>query len=297
MSAIRVLLDDGIAQLREAGLEGVERDALTLLLEATGLEHVDLIADPSRPVNEITEAVFRDFLTKRCQHWPVGKIIGTTSFYGRNFHVNEHVLDPRSDSEALIDAALHWMDKTRTSSERVKILDMCTGSGCLGITLCAERPDATCLGVDVDLQALAVAEQNALALGVSDRFMGVHSEMFDALIRPFDETAYQPGPPFDLIICNPPYIRSSDIAGLMPEVRLHDPHHALDGGADGLVFYRVLLDEAREYLARDGALLMEIGFDQENDLRQMIQATHWRGSYTVIKDLGGRDRAILVTPV
>lgn len=293
MNGLRTLLEHGVRTLEEANIEGARRDAKLLLLEATGLELADLIINDTGPVGSQAEMVFRDFLAKRCDHWPVGKIIGHTEFYGYKFIVTKDVLEPRADSETVIDTVLAWTSARHKADEPLSVLDMCTGSGCLGLTLCAQNTLMRCVGADIDLEALDVANKNAVVLGLADRFMTLPSDMFDGLHRPYCETAYYPQPLFDVIVCNPPYIKTSVIDDLSPEVRNHDPHHALDGGENGLLFYNTLIEEAPDVLRSGGALVLEIGFDQADQVTELFRARPAFSTISVKQDLAGNDRVIL----
>lgn len=211
----------------------------------------------------------------RCKRVPLAKIIGKKEFYGRDFIVNEHVLDPRPDSEILIEAALSVMPQS------ARILDLGTGSGCLLLTLLAEREDAIGTGVDLSPDALDVARGNAQALGLGDSATFVHGDL----------AHYTPDAPFDLVISNPPYIPSADIARLDPETRDHDPMLALDGGEDGCDLYSALFARMPQYLSPDGHFLVEIGFDICDKVIQLAMDAGLQ-EIDVIEDLAGHKRVV-----
>jgi len=196
---------------------------------------------------------------------------------GLTFGVNEHVLIPRQDTEILVEEVM------RDLHDGVNILDMCTGSGCILLSLLHYSNDTTGVGVDLSEEALKVAQANAERLGKESRVRFVQSNLFEAL----DEQ-------FDIIVSNPPYIRTDVIEMLMPEVRDHDPRMALDGMADGLFFYRKIIDEAGNYLKRGGQLFFEIGHDQAQDVIALMRE-HGYKEIEVKKDYAGLDRVVYGT--
>lgn len=254
--------------LRQAGVATPSLDARLLLQHATGLAHPDLIAEPEQLV---PSEAFRAAIARRVAREPVSRIMGTREFYGRPFFISPATLDPRPDTETLIEEAL--------SLEFESFLDVGTGSGIIGLTLLAERPALTGLLTDVSADALAMAQHNARALSVAARARFLHTSWFEGITGPFDA-----------IVSNPPYIARADIAGLEADVRTFDPMLALDGGADGLDAYRALACGAGAILRPGGLVCVEAGAGQGPDLEDIFRAA----GFVLIgrrRDLGGHERA------
>lgn len=235
---------------RKRGIPSPRLDAELLVSHALGIDRVRIYLDFERPLTPEERASIRALVERRRRREPVAYIVGERAFYGRTFAVGPGVLVPRPDSETLIERAIELLP----IQSDMHVLDVGTGSGCLGITLVAERPHATVTLVDVSEDALRVAQQNAAALGVADRVSLLRSDLF--------ATVSAPAGGFDLIVSNPPYIPTGDLAGLMPDVIQHEPRLALDGGRDGLDLVRRLIAGARKQLRPGGSLLIEIGIGQ-----------------------------------
>ncbi|MGH6826457.1 peptide chain release factor N(5)-glutamine methyltransferase [Methyloceanibacter sp.] len=240
---------------REAGIETPELDARLLLCHAAGLSHEAYVAGPNDTLTPDAAARLGAYVARRLAGEPVSRIIGFREFYGRPFRIDASTLDPRPDTETLIEAALGLVDREAP----LDILDLGTGSGCILITLLAELPQATGVGLDLSLPALALAWANARALGVGTRACFIASDWLEAV-----EGA------FDLVVANPPYLTSADMAGLAPEVRDHDPRSALDGGPDGLSAYRRILPGLHKALRPGGFALFEIGPDQADAVLPLL---------------------------
>ncbi len=249
-------------------------DARLLLQHATGLSHGEVIADPQRVIGESEIKLFNFLVARRMRGEPVSRIIGAREFYGREFLVTPAVLDPRPDTETLIDEALMLM------GQAPRILDLGAGSGAIIITLLAERADALAVAVDISEDALAVASANASVLGVASRLSFIQGDWFSAVVGRFD-----------LIISNPPYIVAATIATLEPEVREFDPRLALDGGADGLGAYRQIAAGAMAHLATGGHVIVEIGAGQENDVAAIFASAGFV-LVSTRRDLGGHIRCL-----
>ena len=266
----------GKEQLQKAGITDAELDA-RLLLEF--ICHTDRNALYAHGDQEIEDEKMQDFLQlieKRAVHIPLQHLTGEQNFMGLDFLVNEHVLIPRQDTEILVEEIM------RDLHDGIRILDMCTGSGCILLSLLHYSNDCSGVGVDVSEDALAVARQNADRLAEKQAVF-IQSDLFEKVEGSFD-----------LIVSNPPYIRSQEIAGLMPEVREHEPHLALDGKDDGLHFYREIIKGAMPHLKRGGQLFFEIGYDQG----EAVQALLAENGYTeiaVVKDYAGLDRVVYGT--
>jgi release factor glutamine methyltransferase len=261
-------------QLQDAGLPSPALDARLLLQEAAGLSHADLIGGPETVIGAVAAQRFASFVARRLDREPVSKIIGIREFYGRRFAVSQAVLDPRPDTETLIDAGLFVLP------ENGRLLDLGTGSGAIAITLLAERPDARGDAVDISPKALAVARGNAQALGVAARLGFIEGNWFDTVTGSYD-----------LIVSNPPYIPAGEIAGLAADVRDFDPLAALDGGPDGLEADRRIAAGAAAYLHPDGSVLVEIGAGQGDDV-QAIFAGHGFGLRSAHTDLAMHIRCL-----
>ena len=266
----------GKEQLQKAGITDAELDA-RLLLEF--ICHTDRNALYAHGDQEIEDEKMQDFLQlieKRAVHIPLQHLTGEQNFMGLDFLVNEHVLLPRQDTEILVEEIM------RDLHDGIRILDMCTGSGCILLSLLHYSNDCSGVGVDVSEDALAVARQNADRLAEKQAVF-IQSDLFEKVEGSFD-----------LIVSNPPYIRSQEIAGLMPEVREHEPHLALDGKDDGLHFYREIIKGAMPHLKRGGQLFFEIGYDQGEAVQALLAANGYT-EIAVVKDYARLDRVVYGT--
>ncbi len=266
----------GKEQLQKAGIMDAELDA-RLLLEF--ICHTDRNALYAHGDQEIEDEKMQDFLQlieKRAVHIPLQHLTGEQNFMGLDFLVNEHVLIPRQDTEILVEEIM------RDLHDGIRILDMCTGSGCILLSLLHYSNDCSGVGVDVSEDALAVARLNADRLAEKQAVF-IQSDLFEKVEGSFD-----------LIVSNPPYIRSQEIAGLMPEVREHEPHLALDGKDDGLHFYREIIKGAMPHLKRGGQLFFEIGYDQGEAVQALLAANGYT-EIAVVKDYAGLDRVVYGT--
>jgi release factor glutamine methyltransferase len=262
---LRTLLAKAVQSLKAAGAETPELDARLLLQAATGLAREDLILEPDRAISEEQARRYAAMIARREGHEPVSRILGEREFYGRPFRVTPATLDPRPDTETLIEAALALMP------QEARLLDLGTGTGAIAVTLLAERPDATGVATDVSLEALAVARENAVLAGVAQRLTLVSGSWFVPVSGVFD-----------MILSNPPYIPAADIAGLSPDVRNFDPRLALVGGVDGLDPYWAIASSAAPCLAAGGHVLVEIGAGQAAAVESIFAAEGF--------DIGGRHR-------
>lgn len=251
-----------------------------LLLESTLNASASFLL--SRLEEQIDSRLFSRYQTlieRRAKGEPVSKIIGKKEFYGREFFVNKHVLDPRPDSETLIEAVLQNTKDIPQSAQPMKILELGAGSGCLLLTLLAELPQAQGMGVDISPQALLVAEENTRALDLAARVQWLESDLFQEVKEKFD-----------IIISNPPYIPTQDIQTLEREVRLFEPMLALDGGDSGLDFYQRIALEGPAFLKPHGFLALEAGFGQMSEIQKLFPLL----SCAVYKDLSQIERCILI---
>lgn len=272
----REAFETGKGALAAAGIEEAELDARLLLEEICGTDRNTLLVHGDRNVTEEELAQYKEMLEKRSAHIPLQQIIGRQSFMGLDFYVDENVLIPRQDTELLVEEALQELH------DGMRILDMCTGSGCILLSLLKYSNDCEGIGADISEKALKVAERNRVQLGLENAAF-IRSDLFEAVEGKFD-----------LLVSNPPYICSDVIDTLMPEVREHEPRQALDGSADGLHFYRRILADCRAYLKPGGMLLFEIGYDQGEAVKRLMEENGFL-EVEVKKDYGGLDRVVLGT--
>jgi release factor glutamine methyltransferase len=245
-----------------AGLPEARREASSLLSFVLGKDRTFLISHAEDPVDDNSLDQFREFVERRAVGEPLQYITGVQDFYGREFRVTPDVLIPRPETELLVEAALEV-----TKADNPFICDVGTGSGCIAVTLLCELAGARAVAVDKSPAALEIAKLNAAKQSVADRAEFVVSDCFDAL----NPHVFQ----FDLIVSNPPYVAEAALTGLQREVRDHEPVVALSPGPDGLSVIRRLLTEAPDYLKPNGHLLMEIGFDQGDAVRSLIDQHVW----------------------
>lgn len=268
---VQAALRTGTRMLREAGIDDPGRDARKLMAAAIGVVPARLTLHSNDPIGHVPEAAFFADVMDRCAGKPVSHLLGWREFYGRRFQVDPAVLDPRPETEILIETAL--------SDAFSDVLDLGVGSGCILLTLLAERPDATGIGSDVSKDALYVAECNADSLGVAGRCALIESNWFAEV-----------GGQFDLIVSNPPYIAAEEMAGLQPELS-HEPRLALTDEGDGLSAYRAIVPGAPQYLRSGGRLVVEIGWTQGRAVCQMFRTAGF-AEVAILSDLDGRDRVI-----
>jgi release factor glutamine methyltransferase len=264
-------------RLKEAGLDSPELDARLLTRAACGCSEIEMIREPGTRLSDEEVVRLAGFEARRLAREPVSRILGTREFWGLSFFVTPAVLDPRADSETLVETALELLAEI----EAPRVLDLGTGSGCLLIALLHERNEATGVGLDISQAALEVARRNAQALGVGDRASFRHGDWAQV----FDER-------FDLVIANPPYIPAADIAGLETEVRDHDPRLALDGGADGLDAYRAIAPLLLRLLTARGHGVIELGQGQAGQVTEIFRAADL-DVRRVVSDLAGVPRALV----
>lgn len=280
--------------LRRAGIETPELDARLLLRHAAGLTHEAIIARAGETLQPEAAARFEGAIARRLKREPVARILGMREFYGREFRIGPEALDPRPDTETLIEAALSIVDKRGGRAAPLKLLDLGTGSGCILVTLLAELPEARGVGTDISQEALALAATNAESHGVARRACFIAADWLDGIDLPSSAEAgfAKAGGQFDLILSNPPYLASAEIAELAAEVSAYDPHPALDGGQDGLAAYRRIAKGARQALAKQGKLLVEIGAGQAEAVKEIFAAAGLE-FVRLCHDLAGRPRVVV----
>lgn len=274
----RQMCHNGAAILADAGITDAEYDSFALLEYITGMDRTAYILNGSKSVPEDIAERYDTVIDRRSSHIPLQHITGQAWFYGRGFNVNSDVLVPRQDTEVLVSEAL------KVINAKDSVLDMCTGSGCIIITLALEKKLGRALGADISEAALKVASGNREKLGADDVTF-VKSNIFSDINVNDDEL-------FDVIVSNPPYIATGEIETLTEEVRIHDPYIALDGLEDGLYFYREITQQSMNYIKSGGWLLYEIGCTQAHDVSD-IMSEYGYSNIKVIKDLAGLDRVVM----
>lgn len=278
------LLNEGICALEQAGDSDAKTDANQLLLAAFHLDMAHFLLNRMQPLSDggttaSSAARYREMVARRSRHFPLQQILGSQEFMGLEFYVNEHVLIPRQDTETLVELVLEeQIDRNQA------VLDLCTGSGCIAVSLAVKGGYRQVTAADISEKALEVAKRNVEAHGCKDRVRLLLGDLFGALGG--DQTE-----PYDIIVSNPPYIPTAIIATLEPEVRDHEPALALDGTEDGLLYYRRIAAEAKPYLRADGSLYLEIGYDQGEAVRGILESEAYR-DIRVCKDLPGKDRVV-----
>ncbi|RFC67969.1 MULTISPECIES: peptide chain release factor N(5)-glutamine methyltransferase [Mesorhizobium] len=247
------------AAFAQAGIDGADLDARLIVEHCSGTTRTDSITDPGRELApQIIDAI-EMAVARRLSGEPVHRILGFREFYGLKLHLSPETLEPRPDTETLVDAVLPFAEQVIETKGTCRILDLGTGTGAIALALLHEAPKAEAVGVDISDDALETANENARRLGLGNRFSTVKSSWFEKIEGRFD-----------VIVSNPPYIRSQVIPTLQREVRDFDPIRALDGGADGLDTYRVIATEADRHLVADGIVAVEIGFDQAAEVEKIF---------------------------
>lgn len=277
----------GIKRLEEVGIEEFRLDAWYLLENVTKISRALFYAYPEKELTKDEAAQYKESIQRRADRIPLQHITGVQEFMGLTFSVNEHVLIPRQDTETLVEQALCLLEKERKTKGKLRLLDLCTGSGCILLSVLwhAEKngakssgEDLSGVGADLSEEALAVAAENAKRLGIEAEF--IKGDLFENIEGSFD-----------MILSNPPYIRTEEIQTLQEEVRLYDPFEALDGKEDGLYFYRRIIKESGTYLKHGGWLAFEIGYDQAEAVSGLLQEAGYV-KIEVKKDLAGLDRVV-----
>lgn len=276
----RKCYEQGCRTLQAAGIEEAALDARLLLEAVCGTDRNDLLVHGEQPVAPEAEEKYLNWIRQRAEHIPLQQLTGEQGFMGLTFNVNEHVLIPRQDTEILVEEVLKELH------DGMRVLDMCTGSGCILLSLLHYSNDCEGLGVDLSAEALEVAGRNVLKVLTPEKAEHAHflqSDLFEKVEGKFE-----------IIVSNPPYIASAEVEKLMPEVRDHEPRMALDGTADGLEFYRRIIVEAGQYLVSSGMLFFEIGYDQGQAVSELMR-TEGYCDVQVVQDYAGLDRVVLGT--
>ena len=276
----RECYEKGSRILNEAGIEESTLDARLLLEAVCGTNRNDLLVHGEQPVEPEAEEKYFGWIGKRAGRIPLQQLTGEQDFMGLTFTVNENVLIPRQDTEILVEEVLKELH------DGMRILDMCTASGCILLSLLHYSNDCEGLGVDLSAEALEVAGRNVLKVLTPEKAEHAHflqSDLFEKVEGKFE-----------IIVSNPPYIASAEVEKLMPEVRDHEPRMALDGTEDGLHFYRRIIEEAGKHLVSSGMLFLEIGYDQGQAVSELMR-TEGYCEVQVVQDYAGLDRVVLGT--
>ena len=278
MTTFAAALAEGRSALQRAGIENAALDARLLLAAASGLDSAALIARSGEMLPKLAQSTFDHHLMRRLDREPVARILGEAEFWSLGFTLSAATLVPRPETETLVEVVLQTV--RRGGRRDISICDLGTGSGAIAIALLHELPEAHCVATDISAAALATAEANAERHGVGSRLR-------------LEKVDFADGPcgSFDVVVSNPPYVQSELIAALAPEVRDHDPKIALDGGADGLYFYRIILARLAGLLADGGFVALEVGFDQSDAVAGFCRE-QGLSDVRSVRDLGGVARVV-----
>lgn len=269
------------ARLKDSGVDSPELDARLLIGAALHLDHTGLAVHSTRQITLAESDAIENFAQRRIAHEPIARILGHKEFWGLELRLSKATLVPRPDTETVVEAALEFVRRNPMFGSEIRVADIGTGSGAILLALLSELDGAKGTGTDISCEALATAESNARQLGIADRTSFIQCNYADALSGSFD-----------LIVSNPPYIRSLDILTLEAEVRDNDPHLALDGGPDGLDAYRAIVPQAAKLLGPGGGLIVEVGYDQSGQVSHMMQAAGLTLPHPPRADLGGILRVV-----
>lgn len=278
MKTLHAVLSEMREKFKTAGLDTPELDARLLVQAILNISHEEIILDSNRIVDASEEKALSLAASRRLAREPVSRIIGMRSFWNSDFKISKETLDPRADSETLVETVLRYVPK----DQPLRMIDLGTGSGCLLLSLLQELPQATGIGVDISAEAIVTAQENADILHLSERadFMAASWEAMEHL------------PLFDIVISNPPYISDAEILTLAPEVRQFDPNRALSGGYDGLDCYRSIISVLPHILCKNGLVFFEIGTSQKQAVTEILAGGGVNVLQTVT-DLAGHDRCVV----
>ena len=278
---INQVLYQAVLELKEKGNASPRLDAEIILAHLLDVDRIFLLVNKDQELDKSMVEKYKELISRRGKGEPVAYITGHKEFMGLDFIVNKHVLVPRPDTEVLVEYIAEYI-YTNQSGQRLNILDLGTGSGAIGLSIASMFPHSKVSLIDISRNALEVAKENAIQLDIanvqfilSDCFENVHEK-------------------YHIIVSNPPYIPAKDIDGLQIEVSIHEPRKALDGGLDGLDFYRRITIEAREHLLNGGLLAFEIGYNQADEVKKLFKENGYL-DVLVLKDLGGHDRVVVGT--
>ena len=272
VKTLRDAVNYGKQFLEDFGIENAQYDATELLLLVMGISRTQYLINSMDKIDSGKLAEYAELINKRAEHIPLQHITGIVNFYGREYKVNANVLIPRQDTETLVEEVMKL-----TNSES-RVLDMCTGSGCIAISIDRLCENAKVTAVDFSEKALVVAKENNALNKADDTFF--QSDLFENVEKQYD-----------VIVANPPYIKTEEIESLMHEVRIHEPMMALDGDCDGLKFYKKIAKEGRQYLRSNGIIFFEIGYAQGLTVPAILEENGYK-DIKVYKDLSGNDRVV-----
>ena len=278
------------ASLKRFGIDDAHKESEIILIHSLGIDKTALYRDdPVLSEKELRE--LKEIIKRRAKREPLQYILGYADFYGLKIKVGEGILIPRPETELLVEEVVKAAESIehRAESTGWKMLDLCTGSGCLALAIAKHFPDAKVYGTDISAIAVRYAKENAALNGISNAVF-----MKGSLYEPLKQLISGMPLKFDVIVSNPPYIKSNDIANLQPEIKNWEPRNALDGGDDGLRYYREILSEAPKYLDMDGFVFLEAGEGQAGDVSGIARSNHFR-RVSVIKDYAGIERIVIVT--
>ncbi|TCU10596.1 peptide chain release factor N(5)-glutamine methyltransferase [Rhizobium sullae] len=285
MTGARPTVSKFLAEVRrrftEAGIADAATDARLLVAGLLKLSPTEMLSRSNEPLAADKEALIQAAVERRLAHEPVHRILGEREFYGLPLSLSAETLEPRPDTEILVDAVLPYLSTLAKTEEHLHILDLGTGTGAICLALLRECPEASGIGSDVSVDALRTAESNAARNGLKERFETVQSSWFQNIHGTFHA-----------IVSNPPYIASNVIDNLAPEVTKFDPAAALDGGPDGLDAYKAIAKDAARFVQPNGVIGLEIGYDQRNDVTAVFEAAGFRCVESV-KDYGQNDRVLV----
>lgn len=273
------LINEGQRILEDKNIENARFEAEVILMNILKYNKSKLILNYKECIEDAQVNRFIEYINIRLTRKPLQYIIGNQEFMGLQFEVNEDVLIPRQDTEVLVESVLQFLD----NSNATNVMDICTGSGCIPISLCYYNKDIKCVGIDISSKALTVARKNAIYNKVEDRIDFINNDLIDN---------YESQIKYDVIISNPPYIRTSDMDTLMTEVKDYEPSLALDGGEDGLIFYRRISEDASKYLAEGGKIFFEVGYDQAYEVSSILKQYGYK-DIEIVKDLCGINRVVI----
>ncbi len=282
MASIGDLLQYGRNALVQSGNEYAKYESKVLLEETTGINYMRMLLCMEEEVSQENEKRYRELIERRCKHYPLQYMLGYTHFMDYTFLVNEDVLIPRNDTEILVEAAnaiLKKVGKAGDEKPDYDLLDLCCGSGCIGISLKLYNQEIDVTLCDISAKALAVTKDNLDKYGISGKIL--ESDLFSRVSGKYN-----------MIVSNPPYIERNEIEDLMEEVRDYEPRLALDGGEDGLDFYRKIVSQAKHYLKEEGYLIFEIGYNQGAAVTSLMEKSGFL-EVVVKKDYGGLDRVVI----
>lgn len=283
------LLGKAVPYLADAGIETARLDAEVLLADILAMDRIGLYVNFDRPLEKREVDAYRQALIQRAKRIPLAHIIGKKEFMSLDFKVTPAVLVPRPETELLVETAIQKLKGRRGAAQCLRVVDVGTGSGAIAVTIAKNVLEAEVWAIDISAAALEVAKENAELHGVSDKVRWLHGNLLDPLRQYLGFRA-------ELIVSNPPYVPSGEIGKVSPEVR-REPRLALDGGNDGLFFYRELARTSREFLSEGGWICLEIGHDQGQAVAQMFEAARGFADVQVLPDLAGLDRVVAAKAV